>query len=95
MVDLNAKVGKDNTGNKLIMGRHGVVRRGADAASDYQLLVTTPKTKLRSRNSSTVKSRRFEALEELGEETVEFHWNEIQKTWKAACTKVLGKKVRE
>ena len=38
---------------------------------------------------------RFEALVELGEETVEFHWTEIQKTWKAICTIVLGKKVRE
>lgn len=182
MGDLNAKVGDNNTGKELIMGRHGVgtcnengelftdfcsfndlviggtiyphrkihkttwtspdgktenqidhftidrkwrrsmqdvrVRRGADAASDHQLLVATLKTKLRSFCDSAGKPHhkfniqflkdkkkaeefncevrnRFEALTELAEETVETHWTEVQKTWKEACTKILGRKERE
>ncbi|XP_052284462.1 uncharacterized protein LOC127880951 [Dreissena polymorpha] len=90
-------------------------KRGADAATDHQLLEATLKTKLRSFCDSSGRphhkfniqflkdnkkaeeftcevSNRFEALTELTEETVENHWIELQKTWKNACTKVLGRR---
>jgi hypothetical protein len=93
-------------------------RRGADAASDHQLLVATVKTKLRSFCDSSGRphhkfniqflkdgkkkeefncevKNKFEALADLVEETVENHWAELQKTWKTACTNVLGKRERE
>lgn len=35
---------------------------------------------------------RFEVLGDLVEKTLEKPWTEIQKTWKAVCTKVRGKK---
>lgn len=38
---------------------------------------------------------RFEVLGDLVDETIENPWTEIQKTCKAVCTKVLGKKKRE
>lgn len=38
---------------------------------------------------------RFEVLGDLVEKTLEKPWTEIQKTWKAVYTKVLGKKKRE
>ncbi|XP_013775841.1 craniofacial development protein 2-like [Limulus polyphemus] len=93
-------------------------RRGADAASDHQLLVATLKTKLISSCDSSGRPHHkfniqflkdgkkkeefncevrnsFEALTDLVEETIENHWAELQKTWKTACTKVLGKRQRE
>ncbi|KAL6491468.1 hypothetical protein MHYP_G00018130 [Metynnis hypsauchen] len=132
MGDLNAKVGDNNTGRELIMGRHGVgtCNENGELFTDfcsfndlviggtiypYRRIHKTTWTSLDGKTDNQIdhftidrKWRRskkeefncevrnkFETLTDLVEETVENHWAEIQKTWKTACTKVLGKRERE